>query len=71
MKRKTDVKVKLTDMKVKLIGENGNAFYILGATSKALKKAGYLQEAEDYMAEAMSGDYNHLLSTTAEYVEIV
>jgi hypothetical protein len=30
-----------TDVKVKLIGEDGNAFYILGKVCKALRDAGY------------------------------
>jgi hypothetical protein len=30
-----------TDVKVKLIGEGGNAFYILGKVGKALRDAGY------------------------------
>jgi hypothetical protein len=30
-----------TDVKMKLIGEDGNAFYILGKVCKALRDAGY------------------------------
>ena len=59
-----------TNITVKLVGEDGNAFMILGKVSGALKRAGYREEAETYMKEAMSGDYNHLLQTTMEYVEV-
>ena len=56
--------------KVKLIGEDGNAYAILGKVSRALKKAGLKKEAEDYLKEATSGDYNHLLMVTSKYVKI-
>jgi hypothetical protein len=57
--------------KVKLVGENGNAFSILGTVSKALKKAGADKEYIDqYLNKAMSGDYDHLLGVTMEYVDV-
>ena len=59
-----------TDVKVKLIGEDGNAFAILGKVSKALRRAGHGGLVEEYQKEAMSGDYDHLLATTIEYVEV-
>ena len=57
--------------KVKLIGEDGNAFNILGKVQKALKDAGASKEyIEEYVKEASAGDYNHLLSTTMKYVDV-
>ena len=51
--------------KVRLVGEDGNAFSILGRVSKALKRAGATAEqVEAYHAEATSGDYDHLLRVT-------
>ena len=56
---------------VRLIGEDGNAFAILGKVTKAMKRAGYSQdEVKEYQAKAMSGDYDHLLATTMEYVDV-
>ena len=59
---------------VKLIGEDGNAFYayiILGKVKSALKQAGADKEYIDkYLEEAKAGDYNNLLVTTMKYVEI-
>ena len=55
---------------VKLIGEDGNAFAIISRVSKALRKAGYKNVAEEFMAEAMKGDYNHVLQTVMKYVEV-
>ena len=56
---------------VPLIGQDGNAFAILGSVQRALRKAGASkEEINQYMQEAMSGDYNHLLSTTMDWVEV-
>lgn len=56
--------------KVKLIGEDGNAFAILGRVMMAMKRAGLSKEVQDaYYAEATSGDYNHLLATTMKWVK--
>lgn len=57
--------------KVKLIGEDGNAFLILGKTRNALRKAGAPKEVIDrYYEEATSGDYTHLLGVTMDYVDV-
>ena len=56
---------------VKLVGEDGNAFYILGKVGKALRQAGADAEyIEKYTDEAMSGDYDNLLRVTSEYVDV-
>src|SRR5437660_820685 len=48
---------------VKLIGEDGNAFAILGACQRAAQKAGWSKEQWSKVRdELMSGDYNHLLA---------
>jgi hypothetical protein len=53
---------------VKLVGEDGNAFSILGRVRRALKRAGMPEKAEEYLARATAGDYEHLLAVTLEYV---
>lgn len=59
------------DITVKLIGEDGNAFYILGAVTKALRRAGVSKEERDlYYKEATSGDYDKLLATTCRWVKV-
>ena len=60
----------ITDVKVELIGEDGNAFHILGKVSKALRKAGHKELAQEYLKKATAGDYDHLLATTMQYVEV-
>lgn len=58
------------DIDVQLVGNDGNAFAILGAVSKALKRAGENDAVAEFYAEATSGDYDHLLATAAEYVNV-
>ena len=61
----------ITNVKVKLTGTDGNAFAILGKVREALKRAGHKEELiKEYMSKAMSGDYDNLLATTMEYVEV-
>ena len=55
--------------KVRLVGEDGNAFAILGRVSKALRQAGQGDKVKEMTAKAMAGDYNHLLATVLEYVD--
>ena len=60
-----------TKPKVKLIGEDGNAFVILGRTVRAMRKAGWSSEdIEKFQNEAMSGDYNHLLMSVMKYCDV-
>jgi len=55
---------------VQLTGEDGNAFFIMGRVSEALRRAGADQEyIRKYTNEATSGDYDHLLQVTMEYVD--
>jgi hypothetical protein len=59
-----------TNIKVKLVGTDGNAFAILGKVKGALNKGGYPDLAQEFLKEAMSGDYDHLLQTAMDYVEV-
>ena len=59
-----------TNVKVKLVGQDGNAFAILGAVKNALERAGFKDLANEFMTEAMKGDYDHLLRTAMAYVEV-
>lgn len=59
------------NVKVQLTGQDGNAFAILGAVSKALKRAGAsTEEQKDFYNEATSDDYDHLLQTCTTWVEV-
>ena len=62
---------KYPDITVKLIGENSNAFNILGICIKAMLRAGLPEEqVDEFSMEATSGDYQHLLNTCMRYFEI-
>lgn len=64
-------KLKQTGIKVKLIGTDGNAFAILGRVKDALKQGGQDKEFIDaFLKEATSGDYDHLLCTCMEVVDV-
>ena len=53
-----------------LVGASGNAFAVMGAVTKALKKAGHRGLVKQYQEEAMNGDYNHLLQVSMKYVKV-
>ena len=59
------------DVKVKLVGTDGNAFAILGKVKQALGKAGAPPEdIKAFLKDAMSGDYNHLLCVCMDWVDV-
>lgn len=70
LRRTTADGPKYPDVFVELTGEDGNAFLILGRVQKALRKAGVDKaEVAEFMAEATSGDYDHLLQTVVKWVD--
>jgi len=65
------MEVKYPKVVVKLVGSDGNAFAILGKVKAALKKGGVShEECAKFIEEATSGDYNHLLQTCMEWVDV-
>ncbi len=56
---------------LKLTGESGNAFAILGAAHKTARRAGWPEEQwERVRGDAMSGDYDHLLQVMMKYFDV-
>lgn len=56
---------------VRLTGEDGNAFAIMTRVCGALRRSGVpKEEINAYMAESMSGDYDHLLRTAVAWVSV-
>jgi ERCC4-related helicase len=56
---------------VTLVGQDGNAFNILGLCQRAAKQAGWTQEhINDVMKEMKAGDYDHLLATAMKHFEV-
>ena len=52
---------------LKLVGEDGNAFAILGRASRVARKHGL--DWSKIQAEATSSDYDHLLQTMMKYFD--
>ena len=56
--------IKYPHIMVRVIGEDGNAFSIMGRANKALKDGGIAEvEREQFFRECMSSDYDNLLRT--------
>ena len=56
---------------VQLTGQNGNAFVLIGLVRRALEEAGATREQiRTFVAEATSGDYDHLLVVCTEWVDV-
>ena len=56
-----------TDIKVRIIGADGNVFNLLGICRRALGRAGKIELWDEFYKEATSGDYNHALATMADW----
>ena len=59
-----------TNVKVKMVGEDGNAFACLGRCQQALRRAGKMEMWDEFHKEATSGDYNHLLATLSDWFDV-
>ena len=65
------MKTKFPKVSVQLTGNDGNAFAVMGAVTKAMHLAGVGKDDIDaYRTEAMSGDYDNLLRVTMETVDV-
>jgi hypothetical protein len=57
------------EVKVRLVGEDGNAFSILARVTTALRRHGVAVTMIDaFRSEATGGDYDNLLRTCLEWV---
>lgn len=55
-------------VKLRLVGLDGNAFFILGAFTRAARRQKWTEaEIKQVCDEAMSGDYDHLLQTMMKH----
>ena len=60
-----------TNVTVKLVGEDGNVFNIIGKVSRELKRAGFKDEAKRFQEEAFKcGSYDEVLQLVFKYVEV-
>ena len=62
---------KFPHVEVELVGQDGNAFAILGSVQRAMRQADVDKADIDVMMdEAMSGDCDHLLQTVMATVAV-
>jgi len=63
--------IKYPKIEVELVGQDGNAFVIIGRVQKAMQRAKVPREEIDkFKKEAQSGDYDHLLQTCIKWVNV-
>lgn len=53
-----------------LVGQDGNAYSLMGYAAKALREVGLKEEAKQVFKDATTGDYNHLVNVCSYYVEM-
>ena len=64
--------MKYPEAKVNLFNIDGNAYSIMGAATKALRKAGAPQsEIDQFREECKSGTYSDLIQTVADWCDII
>ncbi len=65
------MEVKYPEIEVQLSGRDGNSFVIIGAVRRAMRRAGVpTAELDEFSNEAMSGDYDNVIQTAMQWVEI-
>lgn len=63
--------IKYPHIIVTLSGEDGNAFRIIGSVTRAMSKNNVSKEEINKFTDlCMSGDYDHLLRTCMEWVDV-
>lgn len=71
MSTNTPTAPKYPHIKVKLVGEDGNAFNLIGLVTNGLRSGGVSKaDREAFIDEAMAGDYDHLLRTCITWVKV-
>lgn len=59
------------NIKVRLVGTDGNAFALMAKVRRALQFAKVPQEEiDEFLAQAKASDYDHLLRTIHAWVDI-
>lgn len=62
---------KYPDITVELVGQDSNAFNLLGICRRAMKRAHLPEsEIEAFTQEATSSNYDNLLATVCEYFNV-
>ena len=70
MNTTNDNSTPLTNAVVQLTGHDGNAFAILGRVRRAIARSNHPDLADEFIQEATSSDYDHLLATCFRYATV-
>ncbi len=62
--------IKFPEVEVNISEIDGNAFSIISEVKRALRGKASPEQIREYMSEAMSGDYDHVLQTTMKMVTV-
>lgn len=63
--------VRFPDVHVQLTDNDGNVFLIIGAVSKALKRAGHVDAAKKFRSQALdAASYDDVLALVQRTVEV-
>lgn len=62
--------VKYPNINIPLVGEDGNAFSILGRVSRTMKRNSIHDQWDEFHTEATSGDYDNLLRTVMAWFAV-
>ncbi len=58
-------------VQVKLTGQDGNSFFIVGRIRSALERAGVpADKVDEFSTEAMAGDYDNVLRTAMRWISV-
>jgi len=69
--KEREMDCKYPSVTVRLTGQDGNAFSIMGRVTRALRREGVSKEEIDkYREESMSGDYDNVLATAMRWVDV-
>ena len=61
---------KYPEINIPLVGEDGNAFSILGRVQRIMRKNDLADEFTVFQSEATAGDYDHLLRTVMAWFSV-
>ena len=61
---------KYPEINIPLVGEDGNAFSILGRVQRIMRQNNLAGEFTVFQSEATAGDYNHLLRTVMAWFSV-
>lgn len=66
-----DIEMSKTGIKVKLVGEDGNVFNLIGICTQALRRNGMRDKVDEFQKEVMSSkSYEEALSVMMKWFDV-